>query len=278
MDKSEAERTSSGITSRGLPLAAGLLVVAVAATLLAVRAGDDESADVLVRAREEMESVGTFRFKMNQALPGARSASPFASVGMEGAVDVDGGLSRFVMTTTGSGLNLRCTMIASDKRLFINVDPSRRAEIGADWIRSDSPTLLAGATFQFRPDRLYRDASRIFTDLERTGTREIRGVRTTRYEGNVDFAAFLPNPGPSPLPTAGFDLDVPVEILVDARGLLHRMTVALKSPQRRSAGFEVTVDFFDYGKPVDIKTPPASAVKEATPQQTATACFPLGSP
>ena len=230
---------------------------------------------MLTRAREEAESVGSYRFKMTQSVPGATGASPFGGVSMEGAVDVDAKLSRFVMTTKGSGLNLRCTMIASDETLFINVDPSRRAEIGAEWISSESPTMLAGATFQFRPDRLYRDASKIFTDLERAGTQELRGVSTTRYEGNVDFSAFLPRSGGSPLPTArGFDLDVPVELFVDDRGLVHRVTVALRSPRARTAGFRVTVDLFDYGKPVEIKAPASGAVKAATPQQTAAACFP----
>ena len=259
----------------GLPLAAGLLGLAIAATVLAVRLGDEgDTADVLTRAQEAARSIGTFRFKMTQSIPGGGAATPFSTVTMDGAADLKAERSRFVLVTKGSRFSLRCEMIADGEELYIHVDPRRRAQIAAEWVRSDTPTMLAGGTFQFRPDRLYRDARGIFEDLKRKDTKELRGVQTTRYAGTLDFASFLPAPVNSPRPTTGFDLDLPVEVFVDERGLIHRMALTVSAPRAPSTAFKVTVDFFDYGDPIDISLPASDAVKDGTPQESATACFP----
>ena len=261
--------------STGFPLAAGVVVLAVAATLLAIRAGDDDSpTDVLTRVSDAIDSAGSYRFKMQQGLP-TGADGPAASVSMEGAADVDKELTRFVMTTRGPGFNVRCTQIASKKTVYMSVHPSRRAQVGATWLRSNTDAILAGTAIQFRPDLLSKDPSRFFKDIERTGTETIRGFETTRYEGTIDFASLFPRQSTAPPPT-GFDLNLPFELFVDERGLMHRVTMEVRAKQLTTGAFRTTMDYFDFGEPVDIKLPPPHQVKDGTAQQTFSACFPGG--
>ncbi len=260
----------------GLPLAAGLIVLAVAATLLAIRAGDDDpKSGLFVRATDAATSQGTYRFTMKQGVRGQGRQTSIGTFGMQGAVDIRAGVSRFVTSAKGTGFDVRCTQIATKDTLYTSVHPTRREAFGVGWVRSDTGALLAGAAFQFRPDQLYRDPDRGFKNLKRSGNAEIRGVRTTRYAGNIDFASFFTPQRASPRPTS-FDVDLPAEIFVDDSELIHRITFEVRSEAAQGFSFRIVMDFFDYGKPVNVKLPPAAAVKTATAQEMATACFPIG--
>jgi len=192
---------------------------------------------------------------------------------MTGAVDLDADRSKIVLTTKGRGFDLRCTYITSGEVLFTSVHESRRDDLGSAWVRSASADVPKGGGLQIRPDQLYGEAERFLDGVTEDGQAEVEGVMTTRYRGELDLASFLPSTAASPIPS-GLGLQVPMTLYIDDEGLLRQLTFEIKPASGGGIGFETTMRLYDYGKSFEVNEPPADQVKEASPEQTATACIP----
>lgn len=252
-----------------MSLGAALLVVAVGTTVLAIRlAGDDGAA--LASWTTAARDAGTYRFSMSQEISGQKTTQ-MPGFGVKGAVDMAKGLSRMESTFKMLGISAKCIYIGDETMLYVNVHSSRRAQLKADWLRSDTKGIIAGASLPFRPDQLDDDPERVFKDLKQDGEEEIRGVQTTRYTGTFDVASFYPRSSPAPLPSA-LGEPIPVAVYISDDDLVRRMTMQFAGSSRINVAF--TIDLFDYGKPVDIKLPPPNVVKDGRPEEIGTACFP----
>lgn len=264
------------LSTGSLPLAIALLVAAVGATLLAVRLGDG-TASVLEDWTAAARREGTYRFSTRQEIGGDRAARSIGSfLNMDGAVDLASGLSRSVSTLKVLGVNAKCTYIGKGAdAIYVNVHPTRRAQLGATWLRGDLASL-SGA-FPFRLDQIDDDPSKFVKDLEEDGSGVVRGVDTTRYRGTFDLSSNVPQTSAQPLASA-LTRGIPVSLYIDDEGLLRRMAILLS--QSSAMQVRMTMDLYDYGKPVKIAEPPARSTKPGRPDQIATACFPasLGRP
>ena len=191
---------------------------------------------------------------------------------MEGSFDQATGRSRLVLKTSGSAFAVDCTYVSEKDTIYTSVHPSRRAQIGAAWVRSKAGAILAAGAFQFRPDQLYEDPDQAFDKLERTGTGEVRGAKTTEYSGELNLAALVQSKNASPLPEQ-LPPGLPTVLSFDDEGRLVRLTFDLRpSGSSTPVSFTSTMDLFDYGKPVDVDIP--KDAKDGTPSESATACFP----
>ncbi len=262
-----------------ISLAVALLVVALGGILLAIRVGDDGGdgggSSLLADWTDATEREGTYRFTMKQSVTGSGAPKGLDELfSLEGAVDTRAKLARTVTSISVLGANTKCTYITKEPDIvYVNVHESRRAEFGAPWLRSNVTAALAGVGFPLRPDELDDDPDRYFEQLEENGNATVGGVRTTRYSGEFDLGAIYSTAaGASQLPT-DFGERVPVDVYMDDEDLVRRIQLKVSSTNEISIGF--TIDFSDYGEPVDLKEPSGTEVKQAAEAaDISTACFP----
>lgn len=134
---------------------------------------------------------------------------------------------------------------------------------------------------QQNPAELLRLLRLSSTSVEESGEAIVRGVRTTRYSASLDLTksveATADQLGMSEQERQEMRLavtrmqaqtglsEIPVEVYVDADGLLRRMVMTMSM---KVEGSEMSMlaryDFFDFGAPVNVKAPPARSVLDVT--------------
>ncbi|MEM7274891.1 MAG: hypothetical protein AAF547_17550 [Actinomycetota bacterium] len=103
------------------------------------------------------------------------------------------------------------------------------------------------------------------------GQETLRGVETTHYRALVDLASLAEAEGASVEEDLGVVATgtVPVDLWIDADGLLHRYVidlsdaVAVEGDEDDFAGGSITFDLWDHGEDVGIQPPPADEVVTA---------------
>lgn len=256
-------------------LLAGFLVLVVCGAALADRY-IDPSADLLTRTAAAAQREGTYKFLTQQRYSGdvPKDAGGYtAGVQLQGAVDIDAGTTRFETLINLGRIEAKCTYLTADDDLFVSVHPSRRNEVGASWLRTRAEGAIAAANLQgLRPDQLNTRSAELFEGLEPDGTATIRGVRTTRYRGEVDIAALAG--GASSQGGAALQLGrtLPVAVYIDDDDLLRRLTIEIRAVGRFSVTY--TTDIYDYGDDLRITRPAANTVKQGDAQSVAVACYP----
>lgn len=134
---------------------------------------------------------------------------------------------------------------------------------------------------QQNPSELLRLLRLSGTSVEQSGEAIVRGVRTTRYSAKLDLTksveAAADQLGVSKRERQEMLLavtrlqaqtglsEIPVEVYVDATGLLRRMVMTMSM---KVEGNEMSMlaryDFFDFGVAVKVKAPPAKSVLDLT--------------
>jgi hypothetical protein len=112
-------------------------------------------------------------------------------------------------------------------------------------------------------------------DVEKVGSEKVRGVETTHYKAEVDLRKY-----PDRLPEAQREqarvaveklVDMtgtstyPMELWIDDDDLVRRVNVSydLNTPgQDGKSSFSMTMEFFDFGTPVDVSPPPKKDVQD----------------
>lgn len=256
-------------------LLVGFLALVVCGAALADRY-IDPSAELLARTAAAAEREGTYRFVTEQRY---RGDVPKAGVGstaglqLQGAVDIDAGTTRFQTVISLGRIEAKCTYLTADDDLFVSVHPSRRSEIGASWLRTRAEGAIAAANLQgLRPDHLNARSAKLFENLEPDGSATVRGIRTTRYLGEVDIAALAGGAAVRREAALRLGRTLPVAVYIDDEDLLRRLTIEISSVRRFSVSF--TTDIFDYGEELRITRPPTNTVKQGNAQSVAVACYP----
>ena len=152
--------------------------------------------------------------------------------------------------------------------------------VGKSWLRG-ADGISAGAVdfrqFTSGDPREALDALQgIAGDIETLGSEELRGVETTHYRATLDpaeLAEARDREGRSAPPSvverltrSGVD-DIPVDVWIDADGLIRKLTMALSATQpgtTQSSEASISFELWDYGEPVEIAVPPASEVADAS--------------
>ncbi len=148
---------------------------------------------------------------------------------------------------------------------------------GAEWIKVDPRTLPAGTTgganvgqlAQVSPAQLLAAARRSIK-TKRLGSATVRGVRTTRYRTTVDLArlaAALPKPERAGFLSSLRQLGLktlPIDAWVDGSGYVRRLSTAFAvKAQGTPSSVRVTVDLYDFNKPVRVTVPPQEKTADA---------------
>lgn len=104
-------------------------------------------------------------------------------------------------------------------------------------------------------------------DMEKVGEDKVQGVATTRYKGGIDpekAVAEAPEDKRDELRATveslgGLDR-LPVEVWVDGEGRVRRILSTAEAGTGAKAA--VTVEYFDFGVPVEVQIPPADQVAD----------------
>lgn len=121
-------------------------------------------------------------------------------------------------------------------------------------------------------------------DVREVGADDVAGTATTHYSASVDFDALLDRAAqdaeadgvdPDDLQgaidafgEAGIEVgDIPVDVWVDAEGLVRRITMAVTMSAGVSGGgeYRMTAEYSGFGEPVDIVVPDPSEVTPIDP-------------
>jgi hypothetical protein len=146
---------------------------------------------------------------------------------------------------------------------------------GKEWLKLDVQQLAKSRNLnlgqlqqltQNDPTQLLEYLKAVSGKIDEVGSEDVRGVATTHYRAKVDLdkvADQVPAAARESVRASIRSLEqslgtheLPVDVWVDAQNRVRRfsqhLTVAL------GGDVDVTVDFFDFGTPVSVTTPPAS--------------------
>jgi hypothetical protein len=153
------------------------------------------------------------------------------------------------------------------------IDPAAAAQLGGFGMGTMDPSAYIG---------LFAGAF----DVKASGEQELDGVSTTHYVGTIDLAKVLEGfsdvvgedvdaatkeqleMAVEQFRMLGIDKKIPFEIWIDAEGLPRRQRIRMDFgklvPGAEDASMEMTIDFSDFGKPVQITIPDPSEVTDMT--------------
>ena len=160
---------------------------------------------------------------------------------------------------------------------------------GKEWVRLDLAKAAAREGFDFAqlpgfaegsdPRELLDFLRAVSSEVTLVGTENVRGVETTHYFAVVDLEKALADlarkSGDSSF-LAQFQSvsaklqNVPLDVWVDADYLVRRMVMDLSVSVPGESGqvkASVSMELFDYGKPVSVEVPPASDVVDLSALQ-----------
>ena len=144
------------------------------------------------------------------------------------------------------------------------------------WVTAPAAAAQTGGTTD--PTQLLSMLKKVSDDVHADGSKQIRGVRTTRYTGTLDLGKAVEQQGGASSDQAQQMLDqlgvdeVPFVVFLDGEGRPARYSMDLRlEAAGKAVRSSTTVDFYDWGTPVDVTAPDASdVVQGGVPAPTAT--------
>jgi hypothetical protein len=273
-------------------LIAAVLVAATAAILLVLIGGGKETVPVstVANAAEATNRAGGFKLEVDGSfevpqlgrklpLKGSGAIDPatrrgklvFDSAGplATGAAGADGKIEQVF---EGDVIYMRMPAIAQrigGKKAWLKVDVKQAGQaLGVD------PTRF-GQLGSNDPRQMLDQIRSVSGDVEKKGTESVRGVETTHYRAEVDLRRY-----PDRLPQAQREQarvaveklvdqtgssTYPMELWIDDKDLVRRVRVSYEFDMPGSddeASFVMTMEFFDFGTPIDVEPPPAKDVQD----------------
>lgn len=250
--------------------------------------------EVVSGAPAAARETGTAKMemRMKMSISGGQGQSFEINQQADGALDFAEETGRMTLTLDapvfGPGAEMQSceTLFASEETIYVKVDPSRTTEFGGKgWVKAsiEVPTIQPGASTD--PRDLLEFLSAVGEEIEEVGTEEVRGVETTRYHVELSVEQLVEQVAEDAREAArrGFEQagieTLPMDVWIDGDDLPRRVGTSFESAQGgASFDMEMTVEFFDYGEPVDVELPASDDVFEAAEaQQAFSACFAIPS-
>jgi hypothetical protein len=233
--------------------------------------GADDAVSVVVGGAERTLGARTFRYEMRGS--GGESGRLFVH---SGVVDFDRKL--FGMVQAPGGRLPVDDIFTADGKTYRRAELFPRSlEIKTPWATLDHKVMADALGIEgpvaepgdkeaeFDPatmlEELRKDAERV----DRDGTEVVRGVATTRYAVTLKpkpEAKTPADPDEPPQPEQG-----PMTIWVGEDGLVRRLETRVVIPAfggSPAQEMQSTVEFFDFGVPVDLKVPAPSETTDVT--------------
>jgi predicted small lipoprotein YifL len=152
---------------------------------------------------------------------------------------------------------------------------SRQVPGGKEWLKLDVEQLAKSRNVdlgQFQqltqndPTQMLDYLKAVSGKIDEVGNENVRGVATTHYRGKVDLDKVADQAPANVRETFRTSIrslerrlgthEVPVDVWVDSDNRVRRFSEHL--PVAMGGNVDFAVDFFDFGTPVSVTTPPAS--------------------
>jgi len=242
--------------------------------------------DAVLNAMAAVYEAGTLHedLKMSMSATGM-------SLSISGEADIDNEHKRIDMTMDMGMLGGEMQIVMDRGVVYMRAPMFQDA--GTDWVSMDPSKMDPAAAAQFGgfgagttdPSAYVGLFAGVF-DVKVSGEEELKGVPTTHYVGTIDLKKVLKGfsevvgkdvdaatkkqlkAAVKQFESLGIDDKIPFEIWIDAEGLPRRQRITMDFgklvPEAGEANLEMTVDFSDFGKPVDIEIPDPSEVTDMT--------------
>jgi hypothetical protein len=269
----------------------------------AVAAADP--AEALKQAAQNTTQVGTAKVSMTFSVTGVPGLNT-ATLNMDGAVDATKKQSSFSLDLSQltaalpSAQQAGVSAILGDGKMQVitdggdvylqlgNLSSLLGAATGQSWLKVSADSGTADAV-----GAPLGDGTEILKLLDQAGglkvvgTEQVRGVDTTHYQGSLDLASALAEvsadqraKAESELGKVGIDpsmASVPVDVWIGNDGLVRRVQIGVSGLQPTTPstatsgdlGGTLTMEFYDFGQPVNITVPPADQVFTVDPSMLA---------
>jgi hypothetical protein len=269
-----------------------LLVLAASSVLLAACAKGPAPVDrvnprdAVLNAMVAVYEAGSFHQSLDMSMS---AAGQRFSISAE--ADVDNENERIGMTMDLGMLGGKMQMVMDGGVVYMRSPAFQDA--GTEWVSMDPSKMDPAAAAQFGgfgagttdPSAFVGLFAGVF-DVRASGEQELKGVPTTHYVGTIDLkkvlAGFSDVVGKDvdramrkqlevavqQFESLGIGEKIPFEIWVDGDGRPRRQRITMNFgdlvPGAEGATMEMTVDFSDFGKAVDIEIPRRSEVTDVT--------------
>jgi hypothetical protein len=268
-----------------------LVSVAVSSVLLAACAKGSAPApvnpkDAVLDSMAAVYEAGTLHEDLKMSVSAAGE-----SLSISGEADIDNEHERVDMTMDLGMLGGEMEIVIDGGVMYMRSPMFQDA--GTEWVSMDPSKMDPAAAAQFGgfgagttdPSAYVGLFAGVF-DVKVSGEEELKGVPTTHYVGTIDLKKVLKGfsdvvgeradaatkkqlkAAVKQFESLGIDDKIPFEIWIDAEGLPRRQRITMDFgklvPGADEASMEMTVDFSDFGKPVDIDIPPPSEVTDMT--------------
>ena len=253
------------------------MLAAVALTLaLAACGGASPDLSSVAQAAQKTEGAGTARFELTfdlgQRPLTARGAFDYDQRRTSMSIDLES-FSELFGTMAGGPKDLGLDAILDEQVLYVRF-PGLAGFVrpGRPWVKIDLEKLAerSGASLSQLDQLSYADPTQALAYLQGAGefkdvgTEDVRGVRTTRYEGTIDpqeaadklpadqrgqLQDLLENSGVGKLPAQAW---------IDGDGYLRKLALTVPSAgyaPLASGKLTMTLELFDFGKDVAIDVP-----------------------
>jgi hypothetical protein len=238
---------------RKLAIGGGVLVaVGIVITVLLLAAPGGNS---LAEAADRLEGQNV-RMAVNI---GFSQDGEDASMTGTAVMNADGTRTRMDVTTTYEGENqpIKQTVLTiGDDTWFTGEGFEELLPEGRAWVHSVDRTSAANTMTMAE----FADFLAGADEIEDKGEVQIRGKKTTHYQGRVNARALAEETGGETAERfeqllADQDVYLPIEAWIDEQGLPARITLTVGSKS-------TTADILEYGVPVDVQPPAAADTME----------------
>jgi hypothetical protein len=242
--------------------------------------------DAVLNAMKAVYEVETFHQELEMSMSGAGE-----SFSMSGEADVDNVQKRIDMTMDLGILGGEMQLLMDGGVVYMRSPVFQDA--GTEWVSMDPSKMDPAAAAQFGgfgtgttdPSAYIGLFAGVF-DVKVSGEQELRGVPTTHYVGTIDLKKVIEGFADvvgedvdretkeqlqmvvEQFDSLGIDEKIAFEIWIDEEGLPRRQRISMDFgelvPGDEEASMQMTVDFSDFGKPVDIELPRPSEVTDMT--------------
>ena len=264
---------------------AAVAVLAAGGVLLLTGGKDTVPVSTVANAAEATNGAGGFKLTIDgrYQVPGQGQALPMKG---SGALDPQRRRGRLVFESAGPlGGAGNIEQLFEGDVMYVRTPPAaKQFGVKKPWMRVD--VKQAGQALGIDPARLGQLGSNdprqmldqirsVGGEVEKLGSEKVRGAETTKYRAEVDIRRY-----PDRLPPAQREqARVAVEKLVEQTGsdtypmtlwidddeLVRRVRIEYEFEipgQEEKADFSMTMEFFDFGAPVDVTPPPAKDVQD----------------
>jgi hypothetical protein len=242
--------------------------------------------DVVLNSMAAVYEAGTLHEDLKMSMSAAGE-----SLSISGEADIDNEHKRVDMKMDLGMLGGEMEILMDGGVMYMRSPMFQDA--GTDWVSMDPSKMDPAAAAQFGgfgagttdPSAFVGLFAGVF-DVKVSGEEELNGVPTTHYVGTIDLKKVLKGfsdvvgkdadaatkkqlkAAVKQFESLGIDEKIPFEIWIDAEGLPRRQRITMDFgklvPGAEEASMEMTVDFSDFGKPVDIQIPDPSDVTDMT--------------